>query len=93
MSETKALVSRGQFSKGGWKIEDVKLRELHDDEVLVEIVASGICATDLHWGDSAADAGIPGVSYPRVLGHEGKSSTGVYMILSCTSQRTQGVFS
>ncbi|KAK7744232.1 hypothetical protein SLS53_003753 [Cytospora paraplurivora] len=71
MTDTKALVSHGQFSKGGWKIEDVKLRELHDDEVVVEIVASGLCATDLHCGDNADDKGIPGVFYPRVLGHEG----------------------
>ncbi|KUI69177.1 Aryl-alcohol dehydrogenase [Cytospora mali] len=69
--ESKALVSRGPFSQGGWKIEDVKLRELKDDEVVVEIVASGICHTDLYCGDNPDDKGVPAVFYPRVLGHEG----------------------
>jgi threonine dehydrogenase-like Zn-dependent dehydrogenase len=51
----------------------VKLRELKDDEVLVEIVASGICHTDLHCGNTPDDKGVPAVFYPRVLGHEGMS--------------------
>lgn len=72
--ESKALVSRGPFSSGGWAIEDVKLRELKHDEVVVEIVASGICHTDLHCGDTPDDKGVPAVFYPRVLGHEGKCS-------------------
>jgi hypothetical protein len=69
--ESEALVARGPFSEGKWALEPVKLRELRDDEVLVHMVASGICHTDLHCGDTAADAGVPGVFYPRVLGHEG----------------------
>ncbi|KAI7775012.1 hypothetical protein LA080_007482 [Diaporthe eres] len=69
--ESKALVSRGPFSQGGWAIEEVKLRELKNDEVVVEIVASGICHTDLHCGDTPDDKGVPAVFYPRVLGHEG----------------------
>lgn len=68
--ETQALVSRGRFSEGKWAIENVRLREPKDDEVVVEIVASGICHTDLHCGDSPDDQGIPSVYYPRVLGHE-----------------------
>jgi D-arabinose 1-dehydrogenase-like Zn-dependent alcohol dehydrogenase len=72
--ESKALVSRGPFSSGGWAIEDVKLRELKDDELVVEMVASGICHTDLHCGDTPDDKGVPAVFYPRVLGHEGKCS-------------------
>ncbi|KAK2016756.1 zinc-binding dehydrogenase [Colletotrichum eremochloae] len=68
---SKAIVARGPFSEGKWAIEPVTLRELRADEVLVEIVASGICHTDLHCGDTAEDKGVPGVYYPRVLGHEG----------------------
>ena len=65
-------MARGPFSEGKWALEPVTLRELRDDEVLVEMVASGICHTDLHCGNTAADAGVPGVYYPRVLGHEGE---------------------
>lgn len=68
--ESKALVSRGPLSQGKWAIEGVRLRELQDDEVVVEIVASGICHTDLHCGDTPDDKGVPAVYYPRVLGHE-----------------------
>lgn len=70
--KSEALVARGPFSEGKWALEPVTLRELRDDEVLVEMVASGICHTDLHCGNTAADAGVPGVYYPRVLGHEGE---------------------
>lgn len=76
--ETKALVSRGPFSQGKWAIENVRLRELKDDEVVVEIVASGICHTDLHCGDTPDDQGVPAVFYPRVLGHE------VGIVVFCT---------
>lgn len=69
--DSKALVSRGPLSQGKWAIEQVRLRELRDDEVVVEIVASGICHTDLHCGDTPDDKGVPAVFYPRVLGHEG----------------------
>ncbi|KAK7992642.1 hypothetical protein PG996_012330 [Apiospora saccharicola] len=69
--ETRALVARGPFSEGKWAMEEVTLREIRDDEVLVEMVASGLCHTDLHCGDTPDDKGVPGVYYPRVLGHEG----------------------
>ncbi|KAH0438190.1 alcohol dehydrogenase [Colletotrichum camelliae] len=69
--KSEAIVARGPISEGKWAIEPVTLRDLRDDEVLVEIVASGICHTDLHCGNTPADAGVPGVYYPRVLGHEG----------------------
>lgn len=72
--DSKALVSRGPFSQGGWAIEEVQLRDLRSDEVVVEIVASGICHTDLHCGDTPDDKGVPAVFYPRVLGHEGECS-------------------
>ncbi|KAF2139231.1 uncharacterized protein K452DRAFT_73837 [Aplosporella prunicola CBS 121167] len=68
---TQALVARGPFSAGQWALEDVTLRALRDDELVVEIVASGLCHTDLHCGDTEVEKGVPGVYYPRVLGHEG----------------------
>lgn len=71
-TESEALVARGPFSEGKWAIEKVTPRELRADEVLVEMVASGICHTDLHCGNTPADQNVPGVYYPRVLGHEGK---------------------
>lgn len=75
--ESKALVARGPLSEGKWALEGVRLRDdmLKDDEVVVEIVASGICHTDLHCGDTPADRGVPGVYYPRVLGHEVRNSS------------------
>ncbi|KAL6850793.1 hypothetical protein ACO1O0_007919 [Amphichorda felina] len=69
--QSEALVARGPFSEGKWALEPVTLRDLEPDEVLVEMVASGICHTDIHCGDTPADAGVPSVYYPRVLGHEG----------------------
>jgi Zn-dependent alcohol dehydrogenase len=70
--ESEALVARGPFSENKWALEPVTLREPRPDEVIVEMVASGICHTDLHCGDTPDNLGVPGVYYPRVLGHEGK---------------------
>jgi Zn-dependent alcohol dehydrogenase len=63
----RAIVTRGSHKEGKWNIEDIKLRPLRDDELLVRIVASGICHTDIVFGDHAEDIG----GYPRVMGHEG----------------------
>jgi aryl-alcohol dehydrogenase len=53
--------------KGGkFSFEEVDLREPNGDEVLVKIIASGICHTD----EAARNAEIP-VPFPIVLGHEG----------------------
>jgi Zn-dependent alcohol dehydrogenase len=49
-------------------MEDVVLRETQRDELLVEIVASGICSTDLFFANAGGKLG----PFPRVLGHEGK---------------------
>ena len=55
------------------ELQDVTVTpDLKDDELLVKVVATGICHTDLVVG------GLPeayGGVYPRVLGHEGKLST------------------
>lgn len=47
-------------------IEQLKIGELRDDEVLVRIVASGLCHTDLVVRDQLIPAPLP-----AVLGHEG----------------------
>jgi aryl-alcohol dehydrogenase len=47
-------------------IEQLELEEPRPDEVLVRIVAAGICHTDL--AASSADSTVP---FPAVLGHEG----------------------
>ncbi|EON69881.1 hypothetical protein W97_09145 [Coniosporium apollinis CBS 100218] len=64
----RAIVCHGPAKDGKWKIEDVRLRPIKDNELVVKIVASGICHTDLVVGD--ADEGF-GVFYPSIKGHEG----------------------
>lgn len=68
---TKAIVSHDTLDNKGWKMEEVTLRDLQEGELLVEMVATGVCHTD------ALIGGIPGGAapiafYPRVLGHEGE---------------------
>jgi aryl-alcohol dehydrogenase len=53
--------------KGGpLKIESLEMEGPRDDEVLVRIVASGICRTDIDFCDGWDDP-----DHPMVLGHEG----------------------
>lgn len=49
-----------------FKIANVQLADPNDDEILVRIVAAGICHTDL----AARDQHLP-IPLPTVLGHEG----------------------
>ena len=64
MRTTVAVVNE----KGGdFSLEEVELEGPREDEVLVRIVATGICHTDLHLKDSLPD----GMPFPRVFGHEG----------------------
>jgi aryl-alcohol dehydrogenase len=51
---------------GPFNIERIDLCDPRADEVLVEVVASGMCATDLH----GRDAYYP-TQFPKVFGHEG----------------------
>jgi len=51
---------------GPFSIEQVDLCEPRKDELLVEVVASGMCATDLH----GRDAYYP-TKFPKIFGHEG----------------------
>ncbi len=50
-----------------YKLEDLVLRDLRHDEVLIKIVATGMCHTDMV-AQTDASYNIP---YPVVLGHEG----------------------
>lgn len=51
---------------GRWTIETLEVAEPGPQEVLVRVVASGICQTDVH----ARDGFFP-MPYPAVYGHEG----------------------
>lgn len=56
------------FEKGGdFSIEKLQMDDPRDDEVLVKIVATGICNTDV----GARDMHIPIPPPPSVFGHEG----------------------
>ena len=63
--EIKAAVTFKQSDK--FKIEQLELSDPNDDEVLVRIVGSGICHTDL----GARDGHLPIPPPPSVFGHEG----------------------
>lgn len=52
---------------GAFAIEKLDLCEPRADELLVEVAASGMCATDLH----GRDGYYPEMPYPAVFGHEG----------------------
>jgi Zn-dependent alcohol dehydrogenase len=56
---TKAIVT---YTDQDWRYQDVFVREPGEHELLIKIVATGICHTDI--------ANVGGI-YPRVLGHEG----------------------
>jgi aryl-alcohol dehydrogenase len=59
-----AAVVHEKFGK--FVIETVELDQPRDDEILVKVVASGICQTDVHGRD-----GYFQTPYPAVFGHEG----------------------
>ncbi len=54
-----------------WQIEDVLGCSPEADEVLVRVIASGVCHTDLGCGSFPDGTGFPVPPYPRILGHEG----------------------
>jgi aryl-alcohol dehydrogenase len=63
MKTTVAVVNQ----KGGdFSLEELELDGPRDDEILVRIVATGLCHTDIHLKDTLPDA-----MFPRVFGHEG----------------------
>lgn len=70
----RALVAYAPFSKGPWRLENVIPRPIANDEVLVRIVASGICLADVHFGDMVVEGSDMSQSFPRILGHEGRNT-------------------
>ena len=72
MTITQAIIALEPLHafKRNWKLGNVELHSPRDDEILVEIHASGICHTDIVLG--SVPAGATGIQYPKVLGHEGK---------------------
>ena len=64
LMQIKAAVVRER--SGPFAIETVELCEPRPDEVIVRVVASGMCQTDLHGRDGYFDS-----PYPAVYGHEG----------------------
>ncbi len=63
MKTTVAVVN----SQGGdFSLEEVELSDPQADEVLVRIVATGLCHTDIH-----LKGFLPGEMFPNVFGHEG----------------------
>ena len=68
-NSVRALVARTPVDGAmSLNLEAVSLRTVRADEVLVKIVATGICHTDMYYAAQPEGQGI----YPRVLGHEGK---------------------
>ena len=73
MVVTKAIVAREpvQPLAVNWSLEDVDVHPPGDDEILVEMRASGICHTDIVL--TSVPNGAIGITYPKVAGHEGIS--------------------
>ncbi|KAF9894016.1 NAD/NADP dependent alcohol dehydrogenase [Aspergillus nanangensis] len=71
MVSTPAIVAREPKDIGhpNWQIEDVSVSEPGDNEILVEMIASGVCHTDLVL--SSLPPGYMGIEYPKIVGHEG----------------------
>ncbi|PSH02719.1 MAG: NAD(P)-dependent alcohol dehydrogenase [Acidobacteria bacterium] len=62
--KTQAAVCRAV--KEPFTLETIELPELRDDEVLVKVVSSGICHTDV-----SSKNGVISQTFPILLGHEG----------------------
>ena len=55
-----------------WSLQDVTLRPIKEDEILVQMIATGICHTDLLVTSVPKEHGASrGITYPMVAGHEG----------------------
>lgn len=62
----KTTVMALEEAKGHFAEHQVYLNPLEDEEVIVDIVASGICHSDFHILDGQTPA-----QFPVTLGHEG----------------------
>jgi Zn-dependent alcohol dehydrogenase len=74
MSSSLAIIARepDQPLTLNWSLEQVEISSPSDDEVLVEMHATGICHTDIAL--SRVPRGVLGIEYPKVAGHEGTES-------------------
>ena len=63
MKTTVAIVNQ---QGDDFALQEVELDGPRDDEILVRIVATGLCHTDIHLKDT-----LPEAMFPRVFGHEG----------------------
>jgi len=65
---TSAIVTSAPIENAlQWKLEMITIQGLGEDELLIDVVASGLCATDIT--ASLMPEGYSG--YPKVVGHEG----------------------
>ncbi|KAH8428255.1 uncharacterized protein LDX57_005958 [Aspergillus melleus] len=72
MQSTKAIVANAPITPGSinWSLQDIQCPIFcGPDEVLVEIVATGLCHTDVFV--SGVPDGTLGIRYPKIMGHEG----------------------
>ncbi|CAI7646041.1 unnamed protein product [Penicillium manginii] len=71
IAKTQAIVAREPTEplKPNWAMEEVTLGGFGDDEMLVDMIATGICHTDIVL--SSVPAGAIGIAYPKIVGHEG----------------------
>lgn len=69
----KAIVAREPIHPltVNWALEEVNVKSPGEDEILVEMRASGICHTDILL--TSVPNGQFGITYPKVAGHEGKT--------------------
>ena len=69
MSQANVIVCYGPTAKQSqWQLQRATLEDIQESELIVKIVATGICHSDLLFAE--LPEGV--VRYPRVLGHEGQ---------------------
>lgn len=56
------------YGKHDLRIEESMMPDVHDDVVLIEVKACGVCGTDVHIYEG--DKGAAAVTPPTILGHE-----------------------
>ncbi|TKA80054.1 hypothetical protein B0A55_01770 [Friedmanniomyces simplex] len=76
MTPSRAIIAtepqlEGHLPGSNWTLEDILVpTTLKDGELLVELVATGICHTDILVTSISPRTGFP-LKYPRIAGHEG----------------------
>ncbi|KAB8338776.1 hypothetical protein FH972_021721 [Carpinus fangiana] len=68
--KTQAIVAREPSAPGpNWTLEDVEVGPPARGQILVRMVASGICHTDIVL--TSVPEGVLDIHYPKIVGHEG----------------------